>query len=132
MYATQVIWSPGVSLEAMERQIVIAAYAFYKQNKTATAQSLGIAIRTLDAKLEKYAMDNLEQEMREDDARARREDFRRRERAIPQGAGYDNGATPRVVFGKENGDKTGGGVPVQSAIEPAEKSGMSLPKRKEI
>lgn len=51
---TEVIWSPGLSLESVERMVILKAYAFFKHNKSATASSLGIAIRTLDNKLERY------------------------------------------------------------------------------
>lgn len=50
-----VVWQPGMSLEDLERKTILAAYRHYRSNKTLTAQSLGIAIRTLDHKLEAYA-----------------------------------------------------------------------------
>jgi DNA-binding NtrC family response regulator len=49
-----ILWQPGVTLEDIEKQVIQKAFSFYRGNKTATAKSLGIAIRTLDAKLEKY------------------------------------------------------------------------------
>ena len=55
-------WSPGVTLELVEKQVIIKAYKHFKNNKTATANALGIAIRTLDAKLEKYEYDNKREE----------------------------------------------------------------------
>lgn len=51
---TEVIWNPGLSLETVEKMVILKAYAFFKHNKSATASSLGIAIRTLDNKLERY------------------------------------------------------------------------------
>lgn len=48
------MWQPGMSLEDVEKEVILKAFRFYQQNKTHTAHSLGIAIRTLDAKLEKY------------------------------------------------------------------------------
>lgn len=48
------IWYMGMTLDDLEKQAIEKAYRLYGQNKTATAASLGIAIRTLDAKLEKY------------------------------------------------------------------------------
>jgi hypothetical protein len=47
-------WQPGVTLEDIERETIKQALAFYRGNKTKTAASLDIAIRTLDYKLEKY------------------------------------------------------------------------------
>lgn len=54
-------WSPGVTLEQIERAAIEKAFAFYQKNKTHTANSLGISIRTLDAKLAKYHKDDAEQ-----------------------------------------------------------------------
>lgn len=48
-------WQPGITLAIAEKQIILAAYRFYHGNKTRTAQALGVAIRTLDARLEEYA-----------------------------------------------------------------------------
>jgi len=52
-----VTWQPGVTLEKMEQQVIENAMVFYRQNKTHAAEGLGIAIRTLDSKLEQYASD---------------------------------------------------------------------------
>jgi len=49
------MWSPGLTLEDMELQIVERAYSYYRFHKIQTAFALGIAVRTLDAKLEKIA-----------------------------------------------------------------------------
>jgi len=49
------MWQPGRTLEEVERETIERAFRFYQGNKTQTAASLGIAIRTLDAKLDKYA-----------------------------------------------------------------------------
>lgn len=50
----QIVWSPGVSLDAIEQQVIVKAYHFFQKNKMQTASALGIAVRTLDAKLERY------------------------------------------------------------------------------
>lgn len=47
-------WQPGKTLEQVEKEAILAAYRFYDGNKTHTANSLGIAIRTLDNKLLRY------------------------------------------------------------------------------
>lgn len=57
-------WVPGITLEEMEKQCILAAFRFYRGNKTTTAQVLGIAIRTLDNKLEKYESDRKRDEDR--------------------------------------------------------------------
>jgi len=70
-----IFWTPGVTLEDLERTVILKAYSFYHKNKTATAQALGIAIRTLDSKLEKYEDDRIKQEEREAAGRKQREEF---------------------------------------------------------
>lgn len=47
-------WQPGMTLDYLEEQAIRSAFSFYRNNKTATASSLGISIRTLDSKLEIY------------------------------------------------------------------------------
>lgn len=48
------LWQPGVTLDQVEKEVILKALSFYHGNKTVTARALGIAIRTLDNKLEKY------------------------------------------------------------------------------
>lgn len=47
-------WSPGMTLADVEREAIIAAFTFFRGNKTQTAASLGMAIRTLDYKIAEY------------------------------------------------------------------------------
>jgi transcriptional regulator with PAS, ATPase and Fis domain len=47
-------WVPGMTLKKMEELVIKEALIFYKNNKTKTAKKLGIAIRTVDHKIEKY------------------------------------------------------------------------------
>ena len=49
-----IIWQPGVTLEDVEKQVILKAFQYFQGNKTKTAQALDIAIRTLDAKIAKY------------------------------------------------------------------------------
>lgn len=78
-----ITWWPGLSLEANEKQIIEAAYSFYKKNKTATASSLGISIRTLDAKLERYKEQNEELQRLTERAAADRQALLQRFRGQP-------------------------------------------------
>lgn len=52
-------WSPGITLEELEKSAILKAFQFYRGNKTATANSLGIAVRTLTNKLEGYKKDDM-------------------------------------------------------------------------
>ena len=47
-------WTPGVTLDDVEKQVILKAISFFGGNKTVTARTLGIAVRTLDYKLERY------------------------------------------------------------------------------
>ena len=49
-----VVWNPGLSLAAIEKEIIQRAYEHFQKNKQQTAQSLGIAVRTLEYKLQQY------------------------------------------------------------------------------
>lgn len=89
-----VFWTPGVSLEAMEEQIIKAAFKYYRQNKSATSASLGISVRTLENKLAKYQEQLEFAEQKKVEAKSRQEEFMRRQRGLPIAAGYYTGATP--------------------------------------
>ena len=52
-----VYWQPGLTLEEMEKQVILAAMKFYRDKRSAVADALGIAPRTLDYKLAKYKAD---------------------------------------------------------------------------
>lgn len=97
----------------MIRQAIESAMVFYKGNKTAAAQSLGIAIRTLDTRLDKYRKEKEQHEKRIADAQQKRSDFQQRQRAMPTGAGFDNGSTPSVHDPRRSAGQSGqvGNVP---------------------
>lgn len=75
-----VLWSPGVTLAQIEKQIILKAFAFYKGSKITTAQALGISVRTLDHKFERYRKEDGDAEKRADELRIKREDFLLRSR----------------------------------------------------
>lgn len=50
-------WQPGITLDDIEKEVILKALSFYHGNKTRTAEALGIAIRTIDNKLAKYRGD---------------------------------------------------------------------------
>jgi transcriptional regulator with PAS, ATPase and Fis domain len=50
----EVYWTPGKTLEQMEKETILRALRFYNNNKTHTASSLGISIRSLQMKLNEY------------------------------------------------------------------------------
>jgi len=71
----QVIWQPGMKLADVEKIVIERAYSFYKNNKSQTAIALGIAVRTLDSKLEKFSINK--EPAAERDERRRKETARK-------------------------------------------------------
>lgn len=47
-------WQPGVTLSDVEQQVIEKCLQYFQGNKTSTAKSLGVSIRTIDNKLIKY------------------------------------------------------------------------------
>jgi len=78
-------WSPGITLDQLERHAIEQAFRFYQGNKTQTARALDIAIRTLEVKLEKYAFDDERAKEAFETGRLQREEFQRRQRGIASG-----------------------------------------------
>lgn len=89
-----VLWSPGMTLDDMERQVIEAAFKFHRQNKTATAAALGISVRTLDNKLEKYAGDDVAQKAAEAERLEQRANDLARQRGVVQQTSLVSAASP--------------------------------------
>jgi hypothetical protein len=47
-------WQPGITLEEMEREVIITALRFYQWNRTRTADALSISVRTIQNKIALY------------------------------------------------------------------------------
>jgi len=58
----EVYWTPGMTLEELEKKAIKKALHFFDNNKDRTALSLKIARRTLDNKLQKYDKEEQEEE----------------------------------------------------------------------
>jgi hypothetical protein len=71
----QVIWSPGVSLEQIEKQVILAAYEFYKRNIYLTSKSLNVEIGSLQKKINKYEKERLAEEEKIEIRKKREEEF---------------------------------------------------------
>ena len=56
-----VFWSPGMTLKDIEEQVIEAALSYFHNNKTVTAEALGISLRTLHNKLGTYAEEVVEE-----------------------------------------------------------------------
>lgn len=128
------IWSPGMTLDIVEKMIILKAYSHFKNNKTATAGSLGIAIRTLDAKLDRYKMEQDQEEKRKLDDQARREAFLARQRGNPP----NNVGLPhqpqiqKPVEATSSMHNTQRGVRMESAAIASAQPEVSMSQREEV
>lgn len=130
-----ITWTPGLSLDAVERMVILKAFQFFKKNKTATAASLGISLRTLDNKLERYEMEaKLEEERQANEARKRTE-FLIRQRGNPpnnEGIVY----TPFTATVKEDSTQrhfpTPSGPRMESIANATPEQPLSMPKPEEV
>lgn len=120
-----IMWSPGVTLDAIEEQVILAAFRFYQRNKTATANALGISIRTLDAKLERYENERTEREKRDAAERASGKDWLAKARG--------NAQTNAIAAARaEHVSSPGAGVRLESAQEAPAEQTVSVSQPKEV
>lgn len=128
-------WSPGVTLDAIEKQVILTAFRFYRGNKTATASALGIAVRTLDNKLEKYEADGKAEKERLSNEQQHRSDWLTKQRGIVgrQVVTIPDGS-PNAHATTTEGDRTraAAGVRVESPAQSAAQPPVSLSERKEV
>lgn len=139
-----VTWTPGMSLESVERQVILAAFRHYRGNKTATAQSLGIAIRTLDNKLAQYEGDDKKEKLAHELNAQRGQDFLARQRGFTtsvDGAVIPiEGGQARVYSGpprgaeksESNGESAEAGLSMESASEAPAQPSVPLPVGAEV
>jgi len=124
-------WSPGVTLDAIERQVILKAYRFFRFNKTATANALGIAIRTLDNKLERYEYDDKERAKLDAEQAERNRDFLNRQRGIPRPSINDS-PEEREAQRKALLPGADARMRLEPAPEAIAQSPVSLPERTQV
>ncbi len=117
-------WSPGVTLEAVEKQVILVAFRFYRGNKTVTSQSLGISIRTLDNKLERYEEDGKQERERYELAKARDAATLDRMRGIAP--------TEVLEAHRTSLYRADTGVHLESITNAATEPAVSMPERQEV
>lgn len=119
-------WSPGVTLEQVEKEVILKAFRHFRGNKTTTSNALGIAIRTLDNKLEKYELDGKAEKERYANDQRNREALLIRSR----------GTVPNNLVGAQNQATDGNGATPGPRMEPAaqsaEKSALPLSERAKV
>jgi hypothetical protein len=132
-------WSPGMTIETAEKECILQAFRFYRGNKTQTAQSLGINIRTLERKMEQYESDDLVSEKRKAADTFQREKDLARMRGLPEPQAPSVAATrSKAVNGETNEESaesihgSGTGLHVESTSEDSAEHAMSMLERKKV
>ena len=120
-------WVPGITLEEMEKQCILAAYKFYRGNKTQTSIALGIAIRTLDHKLERYEADRVRESERFDSDKYRKEVILARMRGVPY-----TGPIPTPKESAQGVPDASAGIHMEPAIDSPAQSAMPMPQREKV
>lgn len=132
----------GVTIDALEKHWIINALRYYGNNKTQTAGALGISIRTLDNKLEKYEDEQIRDRDRAAEDRANKAAILERMRGplITQynGLGSANqiNGLPRNSEAAEasiqNGDAPDRRVRMEPAFDSAQEQTLPVPQRQEV
>lgn len=129
-------WQPGMTLESIEKEAILQAIRYYRGNKTATANALGFAIRTLDAKLEKYQQDDDARKKAQDDRLKREKDFVERSRFGNNGKGGNPIRNPdqRRADGtfREEGSKAASNDELESTSEVSAKQPVPMSERQKV
>lgn len=130
----EIQWAPGVTLDAIEKQVILMAFRFYRGNKTATSNALGIAIRTLDNKLDRYMAENLADIERQNRERKDRTEFLKRQRGGHPATDIGNGETPATDSTPAGADvpKNHTGFRVEPTHKAPEKHAVPVSQRKEV
>ena len=122
-----VTWSEGMSLETLERMVILKAFKIYRENKTVTARALGIAIRTLENKLERYEAEGKSGREKVDyDEQSRQEMLERHRR----GRLSQNGQEAFQASANARQNASSGSI--KSAAKAPEKPSVSMSKRVKI
>ncbi len=119
---SQIIWSPGMTLEAVERQVIQKAIQFYHDNRQLTAASLGISPPTLNARILKYEA--------EDSAAKHVQDRQRRKEA--HHLARARGQTVAAFEDTDSGSEADAWLYEESAAEDSEESKMSMSERPKV
>lgn len=120
-----ITWSPGVSLEQIEKQVILKAFQHYRGNKTQTAIGLGISIRTLDNKLEIYSKGEKSEELIAIEQQRRDDEFVRRSRGPSRGP--DGSVSAHALADYERGDD-----PLELTAQGEESDGASIESESDL
>lgn len=105
------LWSPGMTLADVEKEVILKALQFYGGNKTRTAASLDIGVRTIDNKLAIYNGAQNDEHTQE---------------------GKEIGSDEDEEMETVSGTSTSAGVCDESATETSKERSVSMRKRKKV
>lgn len=83
-------WAPGLTLESIEKDAILTAFAFYNRNIYITARSLRIDVDELRLKFSKFDREQLNEDKKIEDRKRKEEEFRIRSRGITSPLPIDN------------------------------------------
>jgi len=120
-----IIINQTMTVDAVTKLLTLEAYRYWRGNKTATANSLGISVRTLETWLEKYEQDERDQQRRESEYKLEQERILQRLRG--EHAGASTG--PSKQDGK---DAANTGLRLESAQNPQQEYALPVPERQKV
>jgi hypothetical protein len=124
IFMSNLNWQPGMTLQLVEKLVILQAFRFHQGDKSRTASAIGIPIESLEIKLNSYLNEEKEQERVNHEQRKQREEFQQRSRGI-------HAATP-VPAGGTMLPSTDAGVSVEPAADAPQEQTVPVPERKEV
>lgn len=123
----------GMSLELAEKLHILQTLKFYQGNKETAARVLGCSTRTLYVKLEQYAKEEKEFEVRENERREKQREFDVRQRYGGQQINpIVRSPAEHVASVGKSEDSSNTGVRVESASPAPAKLDLPMQERKEV
>ncbi len=118
-----------MTLDQVERQVIERAYVHFEKNKTRTAASLGVCVKTIENKLNAYDREDELQKERSENAKREREEF-----AEIQRNGRRDRAPPATEANKSRraNDHAGAGLRLESTAHASAQQTMPVSQREEI
>lgn len=107
MFSTE--WQPGMTLEQVEKAVILKAFRHYGGVQTATASALGVSVRTIRNKLVSYGMKGL----KDDDGNELGGDAGNADASVGVGHGNDETQSGRSA---NNGGEGQGAEPQPNAV----------------
>lgn len=128
-----ITWSPGITLESIEKQVILKAFKFYRENAAQTAIALGVSDKTVRNKIEQYQKEEKDNELRAIEQREKELEFQRRARGV--GIAQPNGYDANVArFEKEKSERLRSetGLSMESSAQASQEYAVPMQEREEV